>query len=925
MSDDDDLDLLLGETANQLQQHSDESQQQSAAASADDDVGNKKSKKEKKEKSKKEKKSKEDKKSSGKEKKKEKKDKKSSGKRRRRDDDDDDEDNDDIMDWDNIETDSDDDEHAGGAFVADAASSGDDENDDMAADDEEEDDGDTSYLNMAKVQTAFEKMTDQTKSVEEIAREFERHFDEDGIHDADSDADGYGDDEDDMGTSHFTHLPSPDDAKVYAVRIRGGFSKLLVNRLINKAHAYLHANNTSKQVQDLGIYSCFSLPHVPEFIYVEASRQKFVETALAGLDGCFRFRVTELGAQDVLQLFNAPAVTQLGSAVKVGELLRVRMNLYRLDLGEVMEVLEDGRRVKLRLVPRVDFVNKAPPEKVSGGFGHGFFGRKAQPAPAAAAASTNADDALSKNNNSNNTDSNNNNKKQTFADPLAFSDAGLIMSHKNAVTEMRPVQRLFDPALALGVTKGIHGGFNWGTETFDANGYIIKEFTVRQLFVGQAKGTVNDPSPEELRLLFVHSTSELRRHLQNNKPSDAALQFSSDARIVYYSERFKIGDPIKIVKGQLTGVKGRVSTLQPSEGRAVIQTDMGGGQIAEFTVDLSDACKMFEIGDQIAVERGPCKGDTGVVLTADGIHIEFFSDMGKGHCTAEANDCSAAAASAAMPMQLGAWKLFDLVRLIDDRTVGVIVSLGAHTAELLTDANAATRVPVAQIKERLDSRGQRRPTDAFGNQLFPSRELAVEVLAVPGAPKLFAGKVCAVKAVFEETIFVRANDIREHAGIGAVNCKVVRMLSGNKRADKAGVQPQDLLEHTSESRQRAMRNGGGGGGGAAAPTTVNPLSQRINAPPRPMTQSPTVMHGNQQQQQQTSTQMTSALLMGGGGALGISMNDYLAAGSKPNNRGGVGGAAGRGGQRASSTSTQWAPEYARKDAAGARQNQSAFR
>ena len=74
------------------------------------------------------------------------------------------------------------------------------------------------------------------------------------------------------------------------------------------------------------------------------------------------------------------------------------------------------------------------------------------------------------------------------------------------------------------------------------------------------------------------------------------------------------GDKIKVIKGDMNGVKGTVISIE--EGGSVIFKPINIPQtkIPSLSVDISILTKYFEPGDLVRVTEGKYKGDTGQVL-----------------------------------------------------------------------------------------------------------------------------------------------------------------------------------------------------------------------------------------------------------------------------------------------------------------------
>ncbi|CUF97097.1 Hypothetical protein, putative [Bodo saltans] len=152
-------------------------------------------------------------------------------------------------------------------------------------------------------------------------------------------------------------LPRETDAKVFAVKCKSGMARTLVARIVNKCYHFRIGRNDEGKKLDLGILSVFALEHSKEYIYVESYRQLFVEQALNGLVGLFRYSIKMVDPNELMQLMEPRASSKV--PLRVGTFVRVRSHKpYQGDLAQVLNLEDDGKRVIVKLVPREDFVDK---------------------------------------------------------------------------------------------------------------------------------------------------------------------------------------------------------------------------------------------------------------------------------------------------------------------------------------------------------------------------------------------------------------------------------------------------------------------------------------------------------------------------------------------------------------------------------------
>ncbi|KAH9588934.1 NGN domain [Trypanosoma melophagium] len=150
-------------------------------------------------------------------------------------------------------------------------------------------------------------------------------------------------------------LPQDTDPKVFAVKCRPRMTRLLVARIVNKCYAYRIGRNYERRKVDLGIISVFCLDHVKEYIYVEAHRKVFVENALSGLDGLFRYNITLVNPSELMQMMEQRPSSE---KLHVGSFVRLRQRQYRLDLARVLEIDSSSHQITVKVAPREDFIGK---------------------------------------------------------------------------------------------------------------------------------------------------------------------------------------------------------------------------------------------------------------------------------------------------------------------------------------------------------------------------------------------------------------------------------------------------------------------------------------------------------------------------------------------------------------------------------------
>jgi transcription elongation factor SPT5 len=487
-------------------------------------------------------------------------------------------------------------------------------------------------------------------------------------------------------------LPRPSDPKVFAVKVRPGFTRLLVARLVNKCHAYLHGNNQQRIRQDLGIISAFSLDHVREWIYIEAHRKRFVETAISGLDHVFRFKISQVDPRELMQLMQRQSATK--DELNVGQYVRVRHGPYEADIATVIAVSDEGHRAMVKLVPREDYINRERRDRRAGG------------------------------------------------------NRG-----------SRPPQKFFRPQLAIGARQDTSGNWFWDGCEFDTDGYLYKEFSARQLLVGDK---CTPPSLDELVVYHNENRDAIEQ---------AAAAFGGSRK----TRALRPDEPVRVSGGQLSGIVGRVRETDVASGRATLETTVKGAK-SVLTVNSADLVKHFEPGAHVIVESGPHSGESGVVLACEGAMVALVTDQTQRELWVESEACRASRMVSARPHKVGAHQLFDLVTLVDNTTVGCIALLVGNSATILTSQNMLQNTLLSNIKQTL--REKMVVTDSLGNRV--AKRDTVVVSAVD-APQQYSKLIGTVQQVYHNTLFIVSTKVRENAGLFAIDAKSVSRLEGRNK------------------------------------------------------------------------------------------------------------------------------------------------
>lgn len=129
-----------------------------------------------------------------------------------------------------------------------------------------------------------------------------------------------------------------------------GKERLTVLSLLQK---YFNTKNTSDKIL---IKSAIAPDHLKGFIYVEAEKQVHVEKAIKGLHNLQQFGLQLVPTTDMVDVLTT---TRKRGAFKKGDWVRIKRGTYAGDLAQVFDIEESKGRITIKLVPRLDYSEKA--------------------------------------------------------------------------------------------------------------------------------------------------------------------------------------------------------------------------------------------------------------------------------------------------------------------------------------------------------------------------------------------------------------------------------------------------------------------------------------------------------------------------------------------------------------------------------------
>ncbi|CCW70459.1 unnamed protein product [Phytomonas sp. Hart1] len=540
---------------------------------------------------------------------------------------------------------------------------------------------------------------DETKSADELGREFEERYQRLKKQRSIEDLQGIIPREKLSSLRYASYLlPKDSDPKVFAVKCRSCMARTLVTRIVNKCYAYRVGKNYEKKKVDLGIISVFCIDHVKEYIYIEAYRKIFVESAINGLEGLFRYNITVVNPTQLLQMVERRSPNE---KIRVGSFVRLRTRFYRMDLAQVTSVHQDGVHIDCKVVPREDFDGKP-------------FSKVSAPLP----------------------------------------------------------PQFFVASRAVGVEdRGDH--YRWGDLRFDKEGYLIKTFSSRMVI---SEPQMEKPTAEELARFYNNNRERVREALSHTGVSLAVHQ---------------IGDSVRVASGQLRNTIGTIVDIFTNDNTALLSCAAPNlKDLIKLRVELTSLVKHFAEGSHVVVRSGDYAGESGTVVKSWNDVVLLFLDRPSSvtEIKVSANDCHQSKLTQMLRHSFGAWKLFDLVSIVEANTVACIVGLTRNDVVVITERNEVQTLTYAQLKS-INVRGVRQTTDFMQNVLVQGSEVTIQRSAF--TPFNLGGETGRIQQVYNQTVFVCCRSIRENAGVVALSASCV-LLIGGRTTTKQVAPPKQL-------------------------------------------------------------------------------------------------------------------------------------
>eukprot|EP00485_Elphidium_margaritaceum_P009225 CAMPEP_0202691370 /NCGR_PEP_ID=MMETSP1385-20130828/6104_1 /ASSEMBLY_ACC=CAM_ASM_000861 /TAXON_ID=933848 /ORGANISM="Elphidium margaritaceum" /LENGTH=1067 /DNA_ID=CAMNT_0049346769 /DNA_START=65 /DNA_END=3268 /DNA_ORIENTATION=- len=549
-------------------------------------------------------------------------------------------------------------------------------------------------------------------------------------------------------------VPGVLDPNLWLVPCLPGKERFAVEELLKKYFKYI------SHPKKLFIHTAFTTDTNTGYIYVEAFKEIHVRRACEDIPG---LNTWKLRLVPRAEMTDALTIKSSGPQVKRGQWCRFMRGLYKGDLAQVYAIMDQGSRVILKVVPRIDYaklsiMNSQQHEQQQQQRGSANFVRRARPP-----------------------------QKQFNKTEIAMYDDG----------SKAPIN--------------VHNE-DLGTRIWRWRGKMYKNgCQLVPMPVNQVEFDVT-AAPEEVQLLRS-KTGDDEEDEDDDMDKVAAPIFQKSCQFVR-------GDTVKVIRGAMTNLIGEVLTTQPNptDGKITVTVLPEHKDLNEAILFPSDELtKFFKVGCHVKVKRGKYKDETGLIIKVEqdentsGANINngdtaadadkageviIFSDLTSRTIRVHINDITETSEVSTGRDVLGNYALYELVYLSRD-VVGVIVSIQNGTFKILDnkDQIQTCRLPDIARHSRDDH------AIALDIDNHPCR---IGDVVIPQVGD-FKSQRATVKHVYRSVLFLHTKSCTVNSGIFVCRSRLCRLAGGRLRMNSSVTQ-QGRSDTKNDRRLRILHN-----------------------------------------------------------------------------------------------------------------------
>ncbi|KAE8236254.1 hypothetical protein A4X06_0g9611, partial [Tilletia controversa] len=357
-----------------------------------------------------------------------------------------------------------------------------------------------------------------------------------------------------------------EDPSIWAVPVKIGREREIVITIMRKRKAF---DSAALNTPPMAISTAFCRDSIPGKIYVEACRPDAVVDAISDIVGVYARTVDKLFQVPVEERADLLNFTKLEHEVKIGGWVRFKRGKYTRDLAQVIDVAQNGEKVDIKFVPRIDM---------------------------------------------------NPSKLELAQDSRGVKRRRHLDSGNNALNK-RPQQQHFDPSEIQRVYPGelTKRGNIYEFQNDDySDGFCERHVKTTALIVKDI-----EPTLAEIEM-FQRGRVELD---DEGNPVNDSVNLRQLAKLKQKANQvIQPGDHVEVFEGDQRGVRGTVDAVNGQV--IIIKTENAEMKGTKVEVQLDHRVrKTFKVGDHVKVESGTHIDETGTVTKFDGKETTFLSDL----------------------------------------------------------------------------------------------------------------------------------------------------------------------------------------------------------------------------------------------------------------------------------------------------------
>jgi transcription elongation factor SPT5 len=604
-------------------------------------------------------------------------------------------------------------------------------------------------------------------------------------------------------------LPGLNDPHIFMVRCKPGKEQLTVRGIMLKALEKIRAGKPA------GIKSAFC-SYSKGWVYVESVAEPLAREAVQGFSALLHYTFKMVPIPQMTALLSFKIHTK---PLKDGAWVRLKRGALKGDLARVVKVLPGGDRALIQAVPRIDYT-MAGERKSRAAAAAGA----ARPTPALfkpEEATVYDPESLSRRRHPANGESMHFFQNDFYKDGFLFKDVvvNTYLQTRGVAPQLVELQRFRS---ALPSEEDNEEDDLLGEDEADGDGLDEDDGGGAAASARRRKRSAGLDGTGSVQSTVAGMLAELADMAPGG---DSDEEEGLGAGGAGAGAKYIPGDIVQTVRGELSGLVGRVTSVDPVGGLVNVEPlSKEHRALGSVSQEAGLLAKYVQAGTHIKVVHGPHAGQTGTVvsvLVREGTPVAaVLTDGVNTEISVNVDHLRASTEVAAVLSNLQGYELYDLV-VLSQTECAVITVVGT---EMLTVINHAGKVKTVTPQELRGKKNQQSArTTTFDGHHEPLR-VGNAVNVTSG---VYARRSGTVKHIFKSALWLHSNSHLKDSGVFVVRSRDC-VIAGNRMGQLTSqAMISQLLGPASSltaatgaagAAQAAGQAGGGvGGGGGGGP------------------------------------------------------------------------------------------------------------